>query len=159
MIECPSGANCGASYPRAAAVFALVTVLLLAIGGPDRGAAGLPNESIVGSPTNSTPKEETSPVKTGVPKGILDPILNEAATLTKVPREQLVIVRAEPVVWSDGSLGCPEPGMEYTQALVNGYWVMIKAAGQTYDFRVGGGGSFRLCPQGRGHPPLPSNAR
>jgi len=37
--------------------------------------------------------------------------------------------------------------------------VVIKAAGQEYDFRVGGGGSFRLCPRGRGRPPLPSNTR
>jgi hypothetical protein len=62
-------------------------------------------------------------------------------------------VRAESVVWSDGSLGCPEPGMEYTQALVNGYWVIVEAAGKKYDFRVGGGGSFRLCPPGQGQPP------
>jgi hypothetical protein len=102
--------------------------------------------------------EENAPVKTGVPKGILDPILNEAAKLANVSREELVIVRAEPVVWSDGSLGCPEPGMEYTQMLTNGYWVVINAAGQTYDFRVSRDGSFRLCPPGRGHPPLPSDA-
>jgi hypothetical protein len=97
-------------------------------------------------------------MKTAVPKGILDPILKEAAALANVPREQLVIVRAEAVVWNDGSLGCPEPGMEYTQSLVNGYWVVINAAGQTYDFRVGPGGSFRLCPAGRGRPPSPSDA-
>jgi hypothetical protein len=93
-----------------------------------------------------------------MPRGILDRILNEAAALANVAREQLVIVRAEPVVWNDGSLGCPEPGMSYTQALVNGYWVVIDAAGQRYDFRVGGGGSFRLCPPGRGHPPLQPGA-
>jgi hypothetical protein len=98
-------------------------------------------------------------MKIGVPKEILDPILNEASKLARVTHEKLVIVRAEAVVWNDGSLGCPEPGMQYTQAIVNGYWVVIKAAGQTYDFRVGRGGSFRLCPQGRGHPPLPSNAQ
>jgi hypothetical protein len=97
-------------------------------------------------------------VKSEVPKGILDPILKEAASLASVAREQLVIVRAESVVWNDGSLGCPEPGMEYTQALVNGYWVVIKAAGQTYDFRVGRNGSFRLCPVGRGRPPRKSDA-
>lgn len=104
------------------------------------------------------PIEETSPLKTGVPKGILDPILKEAATLANVPREQLVIVRAEAVVWNDGSLGCAEPGMQYTQTLVNGYWVVINAAGQTYDFRVSRDGNFRLCPAGRGHPPLSSDA-
>jgi hypothetical protein len=92
-------------------------------------------------------------VKVQVPQTILESILKEAAALAKVARDQLVIVRAESVVWNDGSLGCPEPGMMYTQALVNGYWVVIEAAGRTYDFRVGRGGSFRLCPAGRGHPP------
>jgi hypothetical protein len=41
----------------------------------------------------------------------------------------------------------------YTQALVNGYFVVIDAAGQNYDFRVDGRGNFRLCPSGQGHPP------
>ena len=100
-----------------------------------------------------TPIEESSLVKQDVPPGILDSILNETAGLAKVRREQLVIVRAESVIWNDGSLGCPEPGMMYTQALVNGYWVVIDVAGQRYDFRVGSGGSFRLCPPGQGHPP------
>src|SRR5262249_50856356 len=123
-------------------------------------AAGPTNESIMTLPSNSmrTPKEETSPVKTGVPKGVLDPILNEASKLANLSREQLVIVRAEAAVWSDGSLGCPEPGMEYAQTLVTGYWVVIDAAGQTYDFRVGRDGSFWLCPAGRGRPPVPSDA-
>ena len=97
-------------------------------------------------------------MKGQVPQGILDSILKEAATLAKVDREQLVIVRAESVVWNDGSLGCPEPGMMYTQMLVNGYWVVIEAAGQKYDFRVGSGGSFRLCRAGQGHPPSQSAA-
>jgi hypothetical protein len=92
-------------------------------------------------------------MKGQVPQAILDPILKEAAALAKVDREQLVIVRAESVIWNDGSLGCPEPGMMYTQAFVNGYWVVIEAAGRTYDFRVGRGSSFRLCPAGQGHPP------
>jgi hypothetical protein len=94
------------------------------------------------------------PVQGEGPRGILEPILIEAAKLAKVPREKLVIVRAESVVWNNGSLGCPEPGMMYTEALVNGYWVVVDAGGKTYDFRVGSGGSFRLCPEGRGHPPV-----
>jgi hypothetical protein len=92
-------------------------------------------------------------MKGQVPQAILEPILNKAAALAKVAREQLVMVRAEPVVWNDGSLGCPEPGMMYTQALVNGYWVIIDAAGQTYDFRVDRSGRFQLCPPGQGQPP------
>src|SRR5262249_31257363 len=149
---------CGLSVRSA--VFAFVVVLPLVACGPDRGAASPTNESIVTSPTDSTPMpiEETSPLKTGVPKGILDPILKEAATLANVPREQLVIVRAEAVVWNDGSLGCAEPGMQYTQTLVNGFGVVINAAGKTYVLGVSGDGTLRLPPAGGGHPPLSSDA-
>jgi hypothetical protein len=97
-------------------------------------------------------------MKGQVPQAILDPILKEAAALAKVDREQLVIVRAESVVWNDGSLGCPEPGNMYTEALVNGYWVIIRSRGQTYDFRADSRGSFILCPPGQGHPPSQARA-
>ena len=110
-----------------------------------------------GLPHLPTPRGETSPVKGEVSQRILDPILNKASALANVAREQLVIVRAESVVWNDGSLGCPEPGMMYTQALVNGYCVVIEAAGRTYDFRVGSA-SFRLCPEGQGSQPSQSGA-
>ena len=41
-------------------------------------------------------------------------------------RADLKVLSAEAVTWSDGSLGCPEPGMMYTQALVPGYRVQIR---------------------------------
>ena len=96
-----------------------------------------------------TPAAKPRPVQARVPKEHLEPVLNKAAALADVPRDQLVIVRAEPVVWSDGSLGCPEPGAHYTQALVDGYWIVIAAAGKTYDFRMARNGIFQLCPEGR----------
>jgi hypothetical protein len=143
----------------ALAALALAANLALACGAepeePGPTATPIMTPSATAAPT---PAGETPPVQSNVPQGILDPILNEAAALANVAREQLVIVRAEPVVWNDGSLGCPEPGKMYTQALVHGYWVVIEAAGKTYDFRVGRGGNFRLCPAGRGHPPRTSNA-
>jgi hypothetical protein len=123
------------------------------LGSPDKSMT-TPSETPAPTSTPQAPRVESQ-----VPEAILGPILKEAAKLATVPREQLVVVRAESVVWNDGSLGCPEPGMEYAQALVNGYWVVIKAAGKVYDFRAGRDGSFRLCPEGRGHPPLPSDAR
>jgi hypothetical protein len=113
---------------------------------------GTPPEVTALSPT------EERPIQGELPQKILDPILKACASLANVTREQLVIARAQSVVWNDGSLGCPEPGQMYTQALVNGYWVVIEAAGQTYDFRVDHSGNFRLCPQGRGRPPRKSDA-
>jgi hypothetical protein len=146
--------------PRCYAAVTLTAILALTCeaepGEPGRTGKPIATPSALASPTATG---EISPVKSEVSKGILDPILKEAASLAKIRREELVIVRAESAVWNDGSLGCPEPGMEYTQALVNGYWVVISGAGQTYDFRVGRDGSFRLCPAGRGRPPLQSHDR
>jgi hypothetical protein len=118
----------------------------------------LPTEREPSVTATPIPTGETSLVKGEVPQAILEAILKEVTGLAGVGRDQVVIERAESVVWSDGSLGCPEPGMAYTQALVNGYWIVVEAAGKKYDFRVGSGGSFRLCPPGQGHPPSQSAA-
>ena len=104
------------------------------------------------------PTGEPAHVKGEVPQAILEAILKEVAALARVGPDQVAIERAQSVVWSDGSLGCPEPGMAYTQALVNGYWVIVEAAGKKYDFRLGSGGNFRLCPPAQGKPPSQSAA-
>jgi hypothetical protein len=74
-----------------------------------------------------------------------------AAALDRSP-SSIDVVRVEPVTWRDGSLGCPEPGMAYTQALVEGFRVILAADGTTYDYRVGRGGIFRRCDQQDGAP-------
>ncbi|MCL1595519.1 MAG: hypothetical protein M3132_14300 [Actinomycetia bacterium] len=38
---------------------------------------------------------------------------------------QIEVVFYEDVVWRDGSLGCPQPGMAYTQALEDGYRIEL----------------------------------
>src|SRR5262245_33701170 len=144
-----------------------VRVLIIALSVALELTLHVPSE--LGSPNKSmtTPSETPAPTSTPhtsrvapqVPEAILNSILKEAAKLANVPPQELVIVRAEAVVWSDGSLGCPEPGMQYTQALANGYWVLVSAAGRTYDLRVHRDGSFRLCPEGRGRPPSQHDPR
>lgn len=65
-----------------------------------------------------------------VPGELLEGIVADAAERTGVTPDEVEVTTAESVTWSDGSLGCPEPGMMYTQAQVNGYWIVIEAAGQ-----------------------------
>ena len=38
--------------------------------------------------------------------------------------------------------------MSYTMALVDGYHVILVAAGEELDYRVGAQGGFRLCENG-----------
>ena len=84
-----------------------------------------------------------------LPDEILEGILADAARRTGASEETIEVVRADAMTWNDGSLGCPEPGMLYTQALVDGFQVILDADGEELDYRVGQGGSFRLCEDGR----------
>lgn len=51
----------------------------------------------------------------------------------------------EAVTWSDGSLGCPEEGMGYTQALVDGYRLELTAEGEVFAYHGDGQGELFLC--------------
>lgn len=55
------------------------------------------------------------------------------------------LISAERVEFSDGSLGCPQPGQSYTQSVVQGLRVLVRADGKTYDYRFGRGDRPRLC--------------
>lgn len=71
----------------------------------------------------------------------------EAAAQAGLPETELTLVRAEAVTWNDGALGCPQRGMFYTQALVDGYWIQWQTGeGRLYDYRATQSGAFRLCP-------------
>jgi hypothetical protein len=75
---------------------------------------------------------------------VIEPVIAEVAKLAGVPAEQVTVISAEAVTFPDGSLGCPQPGVAYTQALVDGYKIVAEAGGNTYDFR-GTGSTFRQC--------------
>jgi hypothetical protein len=60
---------------------------------------------------------------------------------------------AEAVTWPDGSLGCPQPGRAYTQALVRGYRIQIVAGDRTLEYHASLRGVPFLCPPERIQPP------
>lgn len=60
---------------------------------------------------------------------------------------EFTVTSATAVTWPDGSWGCPEPGMVYTQALVAGVRAIVNVAGTSYDYRFGPGPIPRLCEQ------------
>jgi hypothetical protein len=86
----------------------------------------------------------------------IDAAFADAGRRTGLPRTALELVSAQAVTWSDGSLGCPQPGMGYTQALVPGYRIRIRAPAQEFDYHGGTRGTLLLCPAGRAVDPVPS---
>lgn len=55
------------------------------------------------------------------------------------------MLQIEDVTWPDGSLGCPLPGRSYTQALVDGYRVVLRYNGVAYRYHGAGGDDPFYC--------------
>jgi len=100
------------------------------------------------------PPTDGSPLITGeVPPEFLDRIKKDLSERAGVALDTIVILQDQEIVWNDGSLGCAQPGVFYTQALVKGYWIILEVDGVKYDYRAAATGYFFICE--RGIPPGP----
>jgi len=89
------------------------------------------------------------PVTGEVPQPIIDAALALLANKVGSAAETATLVVAEAVTWPDGSMGCPEPGVYYTQEPVAGYRLVFQLNGTRYDFRAAESGNLRACePRG-----------
>lgn len=79
------------------------------------------------------------------PQGFFDAIVNDMISRSGGDRSAVRVLKSEAVEWGDGSLGCPQPGMMYTQAIVSGYHVILAVGEETYDYRLTERGTFVLC--------------
>ncbi len=80
-----------------------------------------------------------------VPESILKTVKEDLAVRLNVSIDELEVIKAESITWNDGSLGCPKPGQNYTQALVPGYWIILLRGNEEYDYRASEQGYFFLC--------------
>lgn len=74
-----------------------------------------------------------------------------------VAEDEIEFVEHRNVTWSDGAIGCPEPGMMYTQALVPGIWIHFRVAGEDHVYHGTRGGEPFYCPADRADPPADSD--
>lgn len=65
----------------------------------------------------------------GLPAALREAVRADAARRAGIPAETLELMRAEAVTWPNAALGCPQDGMSYTEALVRGWLVEVRAAG------------------------------
>jgi hypothetical protein len=71
--------------------------------------------------------------------------VTDLATRLGADPASIEVVSEEEVMWSDGSLGCAKKGMLYTQALVKGSRITLRAEGADYEYHSGGSGNAFLC--------------
>jgi hypothetical protein len=70
---------------------------------------------------------------------------NDLASRLQIDPAKITVVEARQVRWPDSSTGCPEPGFEYMQTLVEGALIRLTALDQTYQYHAGPVGDAVLC--------------
>lgn len=100
------------------------------------------------SPTETAVPSETDPTETDSspqhPPAVAEAVKDLAQRLG-VEESEIELVSQEEVTWRDGSLGCAEPGMSYTQALVDGSRILLRVDGEDYEYHSGGDRPAFLC--------------
>lgn len=58
----------------------------------------------------------------------------ELAQRLSISTDQISLVEATEAEWSDSSLDCRQPGMEYLQVITPGYRILLEASGTQYEY-------------------------
>ena len=161
------------------AAVASASLLLAACGsdtGDDAGSDASPTQTQAETPTaeeptmtddaRPTPIPVPTPTDDAVPAGPVDSSVLEreevkAAVAAEAKRrdvseDQVEVTGFASVTWTDGSLGCPQPGMHYTQALVPGEQLILEVDGERASYHAGRDGEFSYCANPV--PPAPGNS-
>ncbi|HEX4981117.1 MAG TPA: hypothetical protein VFV63_05440 [Ilumatobacteraceae bacterium] len=106
----------------------------------------------------------TAPVDTGPPQGSSDTVyprgeidtglqpfitmaVDDLAARLGIDASEITPLSGVLVVWPNGALGCPRPGMQYTQVPVDGSVIELGAGGRVYRYHTGGSTPPFLCDQ------------
>lgn len=63
--------------------------------------------------------------------------------------DSITLTAARQVTWRSGALGCPKPGMNYTQALVPGVLILLTVGDEAYGYHAKNDGKPFYCPRER----------
>lgn len=122
-----------------------VALVVVACGGASEEPTTTSSETTT---TPSTVPTTQPPATAGLGEGeaaIVQQAVSDLAERQDAPTDQISLVSFERVTWNDGSLGCPEPGKLYTQALVEGSRTVLELGGTSYDYHAGADGVPFLC--------------
>lgn len=141
-------------------VFAVVLafgLVLAGCGDADEPAADAGDEVLEPSPTDAPDDDPGAPEdEGGTPDGDEESpmpqdgdreqlAIRDAADRVGVGVDEVAVVTHEQVTWPDGALGCPQPDQFYTQALIEGYRIVVEAGGQTLHYHGRAGGAPTYC--------------
>jgi hypothetical protein len=122
---------------------AALTLLIVIVAACSTGAAS--SSATTDRPSAAPIAPTPAPSGGALPADLAAAITADAATVLGVDPTTISITSVEPMTWNDGSLGCPKPGVMYTQVVTEGYKVIVESGDQQLDYRVGQDGEFKVC--------------
>jgi len=72
-------------------------------------------------------------------------VMQDLAVRLEVPLERVILVSEQQVSWPSGALGCSQPDMGYTQALVPGGRIVLGVDDVNFFYHSGRTGAFFYC--------------
>jgi len=96
----------------------------------------------------------TASVSPGL-QNLVDGAIADLAGRLAIDGDQIEVVEAKAVVWPDGGLGCPEPGVVYTQVQREGLLIQLRVGKRLYNYHGGGGRAPFLCENPKQGDPVP----
>ena len=122
-----------------------------------------PTEVLV-LPTSILSTQEPKKIETQMPQptfsssipgieSLIEKAKEDLAQQLSISTSQINLLEAQAVVWPDSSLGCPQPGMMYSQVLTPGYLILLGANNKDYEYHAGKGSDVIYCENPS--PPVP----
>jgi hypothetical protein len=114
-----------------------------------------PNEISVAETAQATTDQEIPAAKKKLqPMEQIAFAQQDLANRLDIGKETIKVSGATPVTWRSGALGCPKPGVSYTDVLVPGIWIVLRVDKATYRYHAVPGGQPFYCPEDRAEPPV-----
>lgn len=107
-----------------------------------------PLSTAAATPLQETPMMNQVPLPTPLDASVQQMVTQareDLAVQLSIDPARVELIDVSSVTWPDSSLGCPRPGMAYTQVTVDGILIRFQVAGQSYEYHGGGGRAPFLC--------------
>jgi hypothetical protein len=134
------------SCAQLAAVTLMVTACAAAGGGS--GSAPTPQSPpAVGSAVPVSSVSDLGPASSPTPdaQAVIAAVQQAAADQVGISPAEVHVEQVEAHQWGDSSLGCPRPGLLYSQVVTDGFLIVVTAADKTLEYHSDARGRVVLC--------------
>jgi hypothetical protein len=114
---------------------------------PTPTVAPAPTASAVNTPAaaRAAPGSTPSAIVPAVAQPAVTAAAADLANRLGVATSAIGVVEVTSATWPNGALGCPKPGIMYSQIVTPGYRIILASGGRNYEYHSGRGSNVVSC--------------